>query len=114
MTRVRLIAHARREFLKEVAYYENIREGLGRRFHTAAAAAFKKAAEAPFSGKPGVAETRRILVRGFPFAVVYIPFETEVVVYAVGHLSRKPEYWLGRPKSDANPAYMDSPAKARE
>jgi plasmid stabilization system protein ParE len=96
VTKVRLIADARREFLREVAYYEDIRKGLGRRFRVAATAAFRKAAESPSSGKPGVAATRRILVKGFPFAVVYIPSETEVTVYAVGHLSRKPEYWLDR------------------
>ncbi|OLP07150.1 hypothetical protein BLL52_1546 [Rhodoferax antarcticus ANT.BR] len=36
-----------------------------------------------------------MLVKGFPFAVVYMAFETEVVVYAVAHLSRRPGYWLG-------------------
>ena len=86
--------------LKEVAYYENIRKGLGRRFRTAATGAFEKAGELPLSGKPGVAETRRNLVKGFPFAVIYIPFEHEVVIYTVSHLSRKPAYWLGRLQSD--------------
>ena len=66
----------------------------------AAATAFRKAGELPLSGKPGVAGTRRILVKGFPFAVIYIQFDTEIVVYAVGHLSRAPEYWLGRLKTD--------------
>jgi len=32
--------------------------------------------------------------------VVYMAFETEVVVYAVAHLSRQPGYWLGRLGSD--------------
>ncbi len=98
--KVRLITDARDEFLREVAYYEDIRQGLGRRFRTAATAAFKRAGESPLSGKPGVAETRRVLVKGFPFAVVYMAFETEVVVYAVAHLSRQPGYWLGRLGSD--------------
>ena len=30
--RVRLVAHARSDFLQEVAYYEGIRKGLGKRF----------------------------------------------------------------------------------
>ena len=97
---VRLIADARREFLKEVTYYENIRKGLGRRFRTAATEAFKRAGELPRSGKPVIAETRRVLVKGFPFAIVYVSSETEVVVYAVAHLSREPEYWLGRVTSN--------------
>ena len=100
MMQVRLIADARREFLKEVTYYENIHKGLGRKFRTAANDAFKKAGELPLSGKPGIAETRRVLVKGFPFAVVYVSSETEVVVYAVAHLSREPEYWLGRVTSN--------------
>ncbi len=102
MTRIRLIADARREFLEEIAYYENIRQGLGRKFRIAATVAFKRAVSFPYSGKPGVVETRRILVKGFPFAVVYIPSEAEVVVYAVAHLSREPSYWIGRVKNDGS------------
>ena len=100
MTQIRLVADARQEFLHEIAYYENIRKGLGRKFRLAATVAFKRLAALPYSGKPGVAETRRVLLKGFPFAVVYIPFQTEVVVYAVAHLSRDPGYWLGRLKND--------------
>ena len=94
--KVRLIAEARDEFLHEVAYYEDLRTGLGKRFHTAATTAFKRAGESPMTGKPGVAGTRRVLVKGFPFAVVYAAEESAVVVYAVAHLSRRPGYWFDR------------------
>lgn len=100
MRKVRLVPDARHEFLKEVTYYEDIRKGLGRRFRTAATAAFKRAGESPLSGKPGVAETRRILVKGFPFGNVYMSTESEVVVFAVSHLSREPNYWVGRRPND--------------
>ena len=96
MIKVRLTTDARREFLKEISYYENIRSGLGRRFRVAATDALELAGASPLAGKPGVAGTRRILVKGFPFAVVYIPYDTEVVVYAVSHMSRKPGYWIDR------------------
>ena len=82
--------------MKEIGYYENMRAGLGARFRIAVTDGLKNAGESPLTGKPGVANTRRILVKGFPFAVVYIMFDVEVVVYAVSHLSRKPGYWLGR------------------
>jgi hypothetical protein len=58
VTKIRLVGDARREFLREIAYYEDIRKGLGRKFRSAAAVAFKMAAALPFSGKPGIAETR--------------------------------------------------------
>jgi plasmid stabilization system protein ParE len=97
---VRLTAAARQEFLKAVSYYEGIRQGLGSRFHKSATAAFKKSSEFPLHGKPGVASTRRILVEGFPLAVVYTEESTEIVVHAVAHLSRKPGYWIGRLKNE--------------
>ena len=85
----------------EVAYYEGIQKGLGTRFRIAATAAFQRSSEFPLHGKPGVAKTRRILVEGFPFAVIYVPGDMETVVHAVAHLSREPEYWLGRLPSNS-------------
>jgi plasmid stabilization system protein ParE len=96
VTTIRLSAAARSEFLKEVAYYEDIQKGLGSRFRKATTAAFLKSAEFPLHGKPGVADTRRVLVDGFPFAIVYTVEKIGIVVHAVAHLSRKPTYWLDR------------------
>ena len=96
MSKVRLSAAARQEFVKEVAYYEAIRRGLGSRFRRAATAAFRRLAEFPLHGKPGIGGTRRMLIEGFPFAVVYLSGQTETVVHAVAHLSREPAYWASR------------------
>lgn len=93
MRRVRLIADARREFYQEITYYEKERKGLGTRFRRAAEAAFVRAGTNPSHGKPGVGGVRRLLVKGFPFAVIYLESEHEVMVYAVAHLSRSPHYW---------------------
>ena len=100
MKKVRLLADARREFNKEIVYYEKEREGLGKRFRRAAEAAFLKAGEAPEHGKPGVGGTRRMLIKGFPFSVVYLESENEVMVYAVAHFSRSPDYWTRRLRND--------------
>jgi toxin ParE1/3/4 len=100
---VRLTAAARWEFLKEVSYYEDLQKGLGKRFRKAATLAFLRSAEFPMHGKPGVADTRRILVEGFPFAVIYISTDTEIVVHAVAHLSREPAYWTERLKNNGRP-----------
>jgi toxin ParE1/3/4 len=94
--KILLSAAARSEFLQEVVYYEDIQRGLGSRFRKATTAAFLKSAEFPLHGKPGIADTRRVLVDGFPFAVVYTVEEASIVVHAVAHLSRKPRYWIDR------------------
>jgi plasmid stabilization system protein ParE len=39
---------------------------------------------------------RRILVRRFPYLIVYRVFENDVFVYAIAHTSRRPNYWRRR------------------
>jgi toxin ParE1/3/4 len=48
---------------------------------------------------PGVAPevgARRVLVRGFPFGLVYVELEEEIRVIAVAHSRRRPGYWRDR------------------
>ncbi|MDM8523210.1 hypothetical protein QUF80_07555 [Desulfococcaceae bacterium HSG8] len=40
--------------------------------------------------------TRRCLVKGFPYALLYIPESDEILVTAVAHLHRNPEYYKDR------------------
>ncbi|WP_407936397.1 hypothetical protein [Limnochorda pilosa] len=40
--------------------------------------------------------TRRVLVRGFPYQVVYHLRPDEIVIVAVAHLKRRPGYWRNR------------------
>jgi ParE toxin of type II toxin-antitoxin system, parDE len=44
---------------------------------------------------------RRIMVRRFPFSLVYGSFEGHLVIVAVAHGSRRPGYWRDRKLSDA-------------
>lgn len=41
--------------------------------------------------------TRRMLIRKFPYQLVYICQEGRVLVLAVAHSRREPNYWTGRP-----------------
>ena len=96
MTRVRFVAEARREFLAEVAYYEKERVGLGDRFRVAVERSASIAAAFPLAGSPCAAETRRVVVKGFPYSVVYRPEGKGIVVFAIAHFRRDPAYWLDR------------------
>jgi plasmid stabilization system protein ParE len=40
--------------------------------------------------------TRRLLMTRFPYQLVYRVRPTEVVLVAVAHLKRRPEYWRHR------------------
>ena len=42
--------------------------------------------------------TRKCLLTRFPYLVIYAPLPDELLVLAVGHQHRRPEYWRERLK----------------
>jgi toxin ParE1/3/4 len=96
VSQARFAGAARREFLAEVAYYREIQPALAERFTAAVEKAVERAVLFPFSGSPTFAGTRRILVKGFPFSVIYRPENDELYIVAIAHHSRKPGYWSDR------------------
>ena len=53
-------------------------------------------AERSEAAPPYVGNTRRFLLRRFPFFVVYRVYSRHVKVVAVAHARRRPHYWLQR------------------
>ena len=96
MIKVRFLPAAEIELLKEVAYYSKARTGTGTRFQAAVQAAVSRAATHPLGGAPSRKETRSMLVRGFPFSVVYRASEREVLVVAIAPHRKRPQYWASR------------------
>ena len=80
MKRARFVAPARREFLREVAYYNRKEVSLGARFTAAVEEATLRAIAFPLTGSRASKNTRRVFVNGFPFAVVYRPESDGIVV----------------------------------
>jgi toxin ParE1/3/4 len=52
--------------------------------------------EAPDRWPPGKNSTRRFLLWRFPFSIIYSEQESLIMIWAVAHGSRRPEYWAGR------------------
>ena len=96
MIKPRFLPAAEIDLLAEVAYYSKARAGLGLRFQSAIEHAFARACTFPMSGRPSAKATRQMLVKGFPFNVVYRPREAEILIVAIAHQSRQPGYWLAR------------------
>ena len=99
MSRARFVAAARLEFLAEVIYYSEAQAGLGMRFTAAIEEAAARALAFPLSGSPFRSNTRRILVKGFPFSLVYRPEPDGIVIFAVAHHARRPYYWQSRARA---------------
>ena len=96
MKGARFVAPAREEFLAEVAYYDQVKPGQGARFAAAVEEATARALAFPLSGSPSEQSVRRVIVKHFPFSIVYRPETDGIVVFAVTHHSRLPEYWRHR------------------
>lgn len=94
--KVRFLAPARREFLKEVRFYNNEEPGLGAVFTREIEMAAARALAFPDAGSPAAAGTKCVLIKRFPFSLIYRHNEEGVLIIAVAHNSRQPEYWISR------------------
>jgi toxin ParE1/3/4 len=97
--RARFIAAARLEFFAEVIYYSEAQPPLGARFTAAVEEAAARALAFPLSGSPSRSNTRRVMVKGFPFSLVYRMEPDGIVVFAVAHHARRPYYWQSRARA---------------
>jgi toxin ParE1/3/4 len=93
---VRFLPPAEAELLHEVEYYSVARAGTGIRFQAAIEAALERAQSHPMGGAPSYGGARCVLVKGFPFSVVYRANELELLVVAIAPHRRRPGYWLSR------------------
>ena len=84
------------ELLKEVTYYSKTRTGSGNRFQGAVQSAVNLVVRHPLGGAPSYKQTRSVLVRGFPFSVIYRPSKHEVLVVAIAPHHKRPNYWASR------------------
>lgn len=94
--RTRLLTPAQDEFLEAVAFYEGEARGLGAEFIDEFDHALRLIASNPHLGPHFEGESRRKLLRRFPFQIIYEIGTDEVLVIAVAHLRKKPGYWRGR------------------
>lgn len=96
MIKLRFLPAAELELMREVAYCSTVRPGSGVRFNEAVKQAALTAARHPLGGAPSHKETRTMLVRGFPFSLVYRPSSIEVLIVAVALHRKHPNYWQSR------------------
>ena len=96
MKPVRLLAQACQELRDAAEYYERQSAGLGSEFTRKVDSAVLDVRENPESWPLASSRVRRRLIRRFPYCLLYRVDATEVVILAVMHLRRRPNYWIGR------------------
>ncbi len=87
---------AERDLLDAATWYEQQRQGLGHEFLNQVEAVFPTIRETPQIYPIVHRNTRRAVIRRFPFCVYYRLEEGTIIVVAVLHASRNPRRWKDR------------------
>ena len=96
MKSIRLLERADLELTAAAEYYESERTGIGRKFEAKVWQAAMQVGQFPGSGTALRNGFRRMLVPGFPFALIYRDEPEACLIVAIAHAKRRPDYWQER------------------
>lgn len=77
-------------------WYRERNETASGRFQRELDRAIERIADRSEAGSPYLSNTRRVLLRRFPFFVVYRAVGENLQIVAVAHARRRPGYWRAR------------------
>jgi toxin ParE1/3/4 len=89
---------AKEEMADAAEFYDLKASGLGEEFLQEIESVIKIIKKYPESGKLLNGKIRRRITGRFPFGVLYVEEENEIIVIAIMHLKRRPGYWTKRLK----------------
>jgi plasmid stabilization system protein ParE len=87
---------AQQELEDAVAYYDSISREIGDAFITEVKSTLQRIEQFPEAWSQLSNNTRRCRVASFPFGLVYAIREQGILIVAVMHLQRQPNYWADR------------------
>ena len=94
--RVRFLQVAKIELDDAVDYYNRERAGLGYELLWEVFFAIDRIRQFPQAWQVFHEEARRCLVRRFPYGIIYIQENDAILILALAHLHREPDYWIDR------------------
>ena len=87
---------ARDELVEAKRYYNRQQQGLGDQFKHEAELASRRILEHPLAWQFEDDPVRRFIFNRFPYKMLYVIREQKIVVVAVAHQHRAPDYWFDR------------------
>lgn len=87
---------AEQEFLQAIDYYEECKPGLGEEFSLEILAAINRILSHPGAWPEAGQDIRRCLANRFPYGIIYNVDSGGILILAVMHLHRRPDYWKTR------------------
>ena len=96
MITYRFLLSAEEELIEASRFYESRSAGLGVEFLDDVHRVIDEVREFPELGVSIRGGLRRVLLRRFPFSLIYFNEPNTVLIVAVAHLKRRPDYWRDR------------------
>ena len=96
---VRVIAEAEQDIVNAVLWYDEQDQGLGFRFREEVFHVLHQISSDPTLWREREGGYRRVNCPVFPYYVAYVIREEAVLVTAVAHGHRKPDFWKSRLKT---------------
>ncbi|SIS84669.1 type II toxin-antitoxin system RelE/ParE family toxin [Belliella pelovolcani] len=93
---LRYLSLAKIELDQSYEFYESQKPKLGARFLREVRQGIKRIENQPTAWTPISKRLRRCLLNKFPFGIIYQIRENEILIIAIAHLHRKPNYWKSR------------------
>jgi plasmid stabilization system protein ParE len=93
---LRLLPEAQQEIDEAFSHYEARRTGLGVRFIAALERGYDLVEAYPRAWPRARRNTRWYKLNRFPYAIVYMQRQHDIVVVAVSHVRRRRGYWVHR------------------
>jgi len=84
------------ELEDSVRYYELEFFGLGKKFKDEVRKAVKRVVDYPEAWSIERGDVRKCLLHKFPYKLLYSIESDHILIIAVAHQHRKPDYWVGR------------------
>ena len=92
MNTITILPEAKEELRSAANFYENQSPQLGKDFLTEFKLAIQTITIAPSRWPKVRGKIRRYLIRTYPYGIIYSVESNEIVIIAVAHLKRKPNY----------------------
>jgi plasmid stabilization system protein ParE len=97
--RVVFTTFAELELRDATAFYELEQLGLGRRFKEEIKKAILRMVVYPEAWSIERGEVRKCILHRFPYKILYSIEKDHLLIIAVAHQHRKPDYWVDRTKT---------------
>ncbi len=96
MKALRIHEDARREANLATVWYAERSISSARRFRDELLSIYSSIAASPHHYPSYLHETRRVLLKKFPYFIVFFDWQDEIYIVAVAHAKRRPGYWTNR------------------